>query len=111
MRAGGPAFRRAGGGMYADEIDPQDLFNMFFGGGMGSGECSGCQSCCSRSEAGDCEADLRIGAIFVLRQALPAGQRSTLAALEFDSKRSSAVRPRRDVAKQGRPKMRPSSFN
>ncbi|KAN0059715.1 Chaperone protein dnaJ [Thecaphora frezii] len=24
------------GGMYADEIDPQDLFNMFFGGGMGN---------------------------------------------------------------------------
>ncbi|EPQ29669.1 uncharacterized protein PFL1_02889 [Pseudozyma flocculosa PF-1] len=24
------------GGMYGDEIDPQDLFNMFFGGGMGN---------------------------------------------------------------------------
>ncbi|PWZ03198.1 DnaJ-domain-containing protein [Testicularia cyperi] len=30
--------RPRGGGMYADEIDPQDIFNMFFGGGgMGMG--------------------------------------------------------------------------
>lgn len=32
---GGAPFR--GGGMYGDEIDPNDLFNMFFGGGMGMG--------------------------------------------------------------------------
>ncbi|PWN53843.1 DnaJ-domain-containing protein [Violaceomyces palustris] len=30
-----------GGQMFGDEIDPQDLFNMFFGGGMGNGELSG----------------------------------------------------------------------
>lgn len=26
-------FSRAGGGLFGEEIDPQDLFNMFFGGG------------------------------------------------------------------------------
>jgi len=26
-----------GGGMYADELNPEDLFNMFFGGGGGRG--------------------------------------------------------------------------
>ncbi|KDN43187.1 DnaJ-domain-containing protein [Tilletiaria anomala UBC 951] len=36
--AGGPGMRfRGGPGMFAEEVDPQDLFNMFFGGGMGSG--------------------------------------------------------------------------
>jgi DnaJ family protein B protein 12 len=36
----GTPFR--GGGMYADEIDPNDLFNMFFGGGgMGGGQFGG----------------------------------------------------------------------
>ncbi|UZJ57081.1 hypothetical protein CBS101457_006401 [Exobasidium rhododendri] len=40
-RAGAPAFRTYGSGMGGGgmngEIDPQDLFNMFFGGGMGNG--------------------------------------------------------------------------
>lgn len=27
--------RGGGGGMYADELNPEDLFNMFFGGGGG----------------------------------------------------------------------------
>ena len=35
----GQPFR--GGGMYADEIDPNDLFNMFFGGGMGGAQFGG----------------------------------------------------------------------
>ena len=35
----GTPFR--GGGMYADEIDPNDLFNMFFGGGMGGTQFGG----------------------------------------------------------------------
>ena len=35
----GTPFR--GGGMYADEIDPNDLFNMFFGGGMGGAQFGG----------------------------------------------------------------------
>ncbi|SNX82596.1 related to HLJ1 - Co-chaperone for Hsp40p [Melanopsichium pennsylvanicum] len=38
----GTPFR--GGGMYADEVDPNDLFNMFFGGGgmgMGGGQFGG----------------------------------------------------------------------
>lgn len=30
-------FSRGGGGMYADELNPEDLFNMFFGGGGGGG--------------------------------------------------------------------------
>lgn len=29
-------FNRGGGGMYADELNPEDLFNMFFGGGGGN---------------------------------------------------------------------------
>ncbi|MCO5565428.1 hypothetical protein L7F22_019101 [Adiantum nelumboides] len=33
----GPAFRTYGPGMGGAEIDPNDLFNMFFGGGMGNG--------------------------------------------------------------------------
>lgn len=28
-------FNRGRGGMYADELNPEDLFNMFFGGGGG----------------------------------------------------------------------------
>lgn len=35
----GTPFR--GGGMYADEMDPNDLFNMFFGGGMGGAQFGG----------------------------------------------------------------------
>ncbi len=30
-----------GRGMYADEVDPQDIFNMFFGGGMGGAQFGG----------------------------------------------------------------------
>lgn len=33
----GPGFRTYGPGMGGAEIDPNDLFNMFFGGGMGNG--------------------------------------------------------------------------
>ena len=38
----GPSFARAapgfrGGGPYEGELSPEDLFNMFFGGGMGPG--------------------------------------------------------------------------
>lgn len=29
-------FSRGGGGVYADELNPEDLFNMFFGGGGGA---------------------------------------------------------------------------
>lgn len=32
-----------GGGMYADELNPEDLFNMFFGGGGGGRQFGGGQ--------------------------------------------------------------------
>lgn len=38
---GGTGFSRATGGLFGEEIDPQDLFNMFFGGGGGFSFVSG----------------------------------------------------------------------
>ena len=32
-----PSSRRGGGGMWEDEISPEEMFNRFFGGGMGGG--------------------------------------------------------------------------
>jgi hypothetical protein len=37
------AGRGGGGGMYADELNPEDLFNMFFGGGGRGGQFGGGQ--------------------------------------------------------------------
>lgn len=37
------AGRGGGGGMYADELNPEDLFNMFFGGGGGGRQFGGGQ--------------------------------------------------------------------
>jgi hypothetical protein len=53
------AGRGGGGGMYADELNPEDLFNMFFGGGGRGGQFGGgqfgnangmphCHLCCTQ---------------------------------------------------------------
>jgi len=46
------AGRGGGGGMYADELNPEDLFNMFFGGGGRGGQFGGGQFGNANGESG-----------------------------------------------------------